>query len=197
MDVLQLKWPDYVHSSKQKEGDAVSKVKFAGRIHTPIQIYHLHSHPYWEVVCYTQGIGTVEIDGNIVSFETGEIFFPPARPHSFPPRRRRLQEYSLRIWGRLLPLPHVDQDSRHRLRGFPVGDHQALQRIPDEAQELRRDRGQFARRAVALSHSIFWSGSPSSLCRNSHQPNRYKLLRPFLRLESNNDSHSYEPRLFP
>lgn len=61
----------------------MSKVKFAGRIHTPIQIYHLHSHPYWEVVCYTQGIGTVEIDGNIVSFETGDIFFlPPGSIHS-------------------------------------------------------------------------------------------------------------------
>ena len=61
----------------------MSQVKFAGRIHTPIQIYHLHSHPYWEVVCYTQGIGTVEIDGNIVSFETGDIFFlPPGSIHS-------------------------------------------------------------------------------------------------------------------
>ncbi len=61
----------------------MSKVKFAGRIHTPIQIYHLHSHPYWEVVCYTQGIGTVEIDGNIVSFETGDIF--SFRPAAFIP----------------------------------------------------------------------------------------------------------------
>ena len=122
----------------------MSKVKFAGRIHTPIQIYHLHSHPYWEVVCYTQGIGTVEIDGNIVSFETGDIFFlPPGSIHSD------------HADDGFKNIHYVDQDSRHRLRGFPVGDHQALQRIPDEAQELRRDRGQFARRAVALSDSIF------------------------------------------
>ena len=60
----------------------MSKVKFAGRIHTPIQSYHRHSHTFWEVVCYTQGSGMVEIDGNLISFETGEIFFiPPGSVH--------------------------------------------------------------------------------------------------------------------
>ena len=124
----------------------MSKVKFAGRIHTPIQIYHLHSHPYWEVVCYTQGIGTVEIDGNIVSFETSDIFFlPPGSIHSD----------HADDGFKNIHYEFEDASFPYRLRGFPVGDHQALQRIPDEAQELRRDRGQFARRAVALSHSIF------------------------------------------
>ena len=69
--------------SEKKEAVTVGKVKFAGRIHTPIRVYHLHSHPYWEVVCYTQGAGAVEIDGTLVGFETGDIFFlPPGSVHS-------------------------------------------------------------------------------------------------------------------
>lgn len=70
-------------ASAKKEAIIVAKVKFAGRIHTPIQTFHLHSHTFWEVVCYTQGSGTVEIDGTLVGFETGDIFFlPPGSVHS-------------------------------------------------------------------------------------------------------------------
>ncbi|MBO5510937.1 MAG: AraC family ligand binding domain-containing protein [Clostridia bacterium] len=65
------------------EAVIVAKVKFAGRIHTPIQTFHLHSHTFREVVCYTQGTGTVVIDGTLVGFETEDIFFlPPGSVHS-------------------------------------------------------------------------------------------------------------------
>lgn len=175
----------------------MSKVKFAGRIHTPIQIYHLHSHPYWEVVCYTQGIGTVEIDGNIVSFETGDIFFlPPGSIHSdhaddgFKNIHYEFEDASFpyHTWIKIR-----DTDSGDFLS--------VITRLYNEYQMKRKNYAEIvdSLHDVLLHYLIAFSdqGSPSSLCRNSHQPNRYKLLRPFLRLESNNDSHSYESRLFP
>ena len=47
--------------------------------------YHInhHRHDFWEIVYYTRGSGTVNIDGELVPFTENDIFaIPPQVPHS-------------------------------------------------------------------------------------------------------------------
>ena len=61
----------------------MAKVKYVGKLHEPIKHYRIHSHEFWEVVRYTKGNGWVDIAGETVPFQEGDVFvIPPLTEHS-------------------------------------------------------------------------------------------------------------------
>lgn len=55
------------------------KLHYVGRLFDNTYRVHLHHHELWEVVYYTDGCGKVQIDGELMPFEKGDIFVIP--PH--------------------------------------------------------------------------------------------------------------------
>ncbi len=61
----------------------MNRIKYVGKLSTPIDRKLLHSHDYSEIVRYTTGTGSVEIAGRSYSFAPGDIFIiPPHTPHT-------------------------------------------------------------------------------------------------------------------
>jgi len=59
------------------------KVNHVGKLYTDTYRMPLHKHDLWEVVYYSAGSGFVQIQKEIVPFETGDIFIlPPNLEHS-------------------------------------------------------------------------------------------------------------------
>lgn len=59
------------------------KVNYVGRLSDSTYRVGIHSHDSWEAVCYTDGFGVAELDGQKIPFEEGDIFIiPPGLPHT-------------------------------------------------------------------------------------------------------------------
>lgn len=67
----------------EKEVVEMPKIKYVGRLYENTYRVNLHTHNFWEIVRYTKGNGSVEIDGEIIPFQENDIFaIPPNVPHT-------------------------------------------------------------------------------------------------------------------
>ena len=58
-------------------------IKYVGRLHENTYRINLHKHDFWEIVCYTNGNGFLEIDGEQIPFQENDIFaIPPNVLHT-------------------------------------------------------------------------------------------------------------------
>ena len=60
----------------------MAKIRYVGHLFEKTFRVELHTHDFWEVVLYTKGNGTVEINSDTVTFQENDIFvIPPNVPH--------------------------------------------------------------------------------------------------------------------
>lgn len=58
------------------------KIVYISQLYNKTYLVNRHCHKLWEIVYYTEGSGTVNIDGQLVPFCAGDLFaFPPNIPH--------------------------------------------------------------------------------------------------------------------
>lgn len=58
------------------------KIVYIGQLYNNTYQVNEHKHDYWEIVYYTKGTGTVNINGELIEFEKNDIFaIPPLVSH--------------------------------------------------------------------------------------------------------------------